>query len=347
MTPSYEFLSAPVWLITGLHVLTLALHFAAMGLVFGGLGLVLLARLDDKWHRPAVRTFLRALPSAKAATVTLGVAPLLFVQLVYHRQVYAAAIGSGWYWLAIPAAAVVAYFALYRVALVPRLAAGRVTLWLGVALAALAYVSLAYSGVFAMAEAPKTIHAAYAADPSGGSFNPDVGAWLFRWLHMLAGAFTLGAFGLGVFGRRDERLFAYAKRALVVAMSAAVLAGLVYLGTLGPVLARFLQSSALLWIGLALVLSVAALYFFFRGRLAVSGGLLFVSLLSMVANRQLLRSIRLDGIVESAAMPFRPQWSVLALFAVCFVLALAAVGYMLRLYFRAEARGAGRISTAA
>ncbi len=333
MTPSYEFLSAPVWLITGLHVLTLALHFLAMGLVFGGLGLILFARLDDKWSRPAVRTFLRALPSAMAATITLGVAPLLFVQLVYHRQVYAAAIVSGWYWIGILAAVVIAYFVLYRVALVPRLAPGRVALWLGLALAALVYASLAYAGIFAMAEAPKTIQSAYAADPSGQSFNPDVGAWIFRWLHMVAGAFTLGAFALGIFGRRDEKLFAYAKRALVIAMTAAVLAGLIYLGSLGPLLARFLQSPALAFIAVTLVLSLASLALFFRGRLAASGALLFVSLLSMVSNRQLLRSIRLDGIVDSSAMPFKPQWSVLLLFAVCFVVALGAVAYMLWLYF--------------
>jgi hypothetical protein len=333
MSPSYEFLSAPVWLITGLHVLTLALHFAAMGLLFGGLGLILVARVDDKWNRPAVRTFLRALPSAMAATVTLGVAPLLFVQLVYHRQVYAAAIVSAWYWMALLAAVVVAYFLLYRVALVPRLAPGRVSLWLTVAFVALFFVSLVYAGVFSMAEAPGTIQAAYAADASGRSFNPDLGAWLWRWFHMVAGAFTLGAFGLGVFARRDERFFAYARGALVVAMSAAVLAGLLYLGNLGPLLARFLQSPALLFIGLTLVLSLVALALFFRGRLAAAGALLFVSLLSMVANRQLLRSLRLEGVVDSAAMPFRPQWSVLVLFAVCFVLALAAVGVMLRLYF--------------
>jgi hypothetical protein len=232
------------------------------------------------------------------------------------------------------------------VALVPRLAPGRVALWMGLALAALAYISLAYAGIFSMAEAPKTIHSAYAADPTGGSFNPDVGAWIFRWLHMVAGAFTLGAFTLGIFGRRDEKLFAYAKRALVVAMSAAILAGLIYLGSLGPVLAQFLQSAALAFIGLTLVLSLAALALFFRGRMAASGALLFVSLLSMVANRQLLRAIRLEGIVDSSAMPFKPQWSVLVMFAVCFVAALAAVAYMLRLYFGEQMRTSREASKA-
>ncbi len=329
MSPSYEFLSAPVWLITGLHLLTLALHFAAMGLVFGGLGTLLLARADGRWENPARRGMLRALPTAMAATVTLGVAPLLFLQLVYHRQVYSAAIVSAWWWLGIPVAAVVAYFALYRVALAPasRPAAGPLIL----ALLALAYVSFTYSGIFALAEAPATIAATYAAHPGGTAFNPDVAAWLPRWLHMVAGAFTLGAFWLGVFTRRDERLFAFARRALVVTFAAAAVAGLVYLGTLGPLVVPFLRAGAMVWITAAVVLSLLALWLFFQRRLVLSGALLFVSLLSMVVNRQQLRTLRLDGVVDAGALPFHPQWSVLALFAVCFVLALAALGWMVRL----------------
>jgi hypothetical protein len=252
--------------------------------------------------------------------------------------VYAAAIVSAWYWLAIPAAVAVAYFVLYRVTLVPRLAAWRVALWLGLATLALLYVSLAYAGIFAMAESPATIHAAYAADPSGRSFYPELGPWLFRWFHMVAGAFTLGAFGLGITARRDERLFGFARRSLVVAMTTAAVAGLAYLGSLGELLPRFLQRGSLVWIGLALLLSLAALYLFFQRRLAAAGTLLFVSLLAMVGNRQLLRAVRLEGIVDPSAMVFRPQWSVLALFAVCFVLALVAVGYMLWLYFGQPAR---------
>ena len=35
--PDYQFLPAPLWLITVLHILTLTLHFAAMNFLLGGL----------------------------------------------------------------------------------------------------------------------------------------------------------------------------------------------------------------------------------------------------------------------------------------------------------------------
>jgi hypothetical protein len=94
--PAYEFLSAPLRVVTLLHLVTLTLHLAAMATLFGGLGALLLARVPGKHDLPAARRFTKLLPTLMAATVTLGVAPLLFLQLVYHRQAYAAAIASAW-----------------------------------------------------------------------------------------------------------------------------------------------------------------------------------------------------------------------------------------------------------
>ena len=94
--PDYNFIPAPLWLITVLHILTLTLHFVAMNFLVGGVIIVLWGKFTDRWNHPVVKKFISAFPSAMAATVTLGVAPLLFVQLVYHRQVYAASIVSGW-----------------------------------------------------------------------------------------------------------------------------------------------------------------------------------------------------------------------------------------------------------
>ena len=111
--PAYEILPAPLWLLTLLHLLTLTLHFAAMGLLFGGLGALLLTRLPERWSRPGAQRLVRLLPTLMALTVTLGVAPLLFLQLVYHRQVYAAAIVSAWFWLALVVAAAIAYLLFY------------------------------------------------------------------------------------------------------------------------------------------------------------------------------------------------------------------------------------------
>ena len=153
--PSYNFLPAPLWLITVLHILTLTLHFLAMNFLLGGLIVLLFARLKGKWEVPAVRTYIRLLPSAVAATVTLGVAPLLFLQLVYYGPVYSASIVSGRFWLFIIAAVIIAYYLLYASSF--RRESGRAGFagTLAFALPVLLYVSLVYSTVFSMAERPE------------------------------------------------------------------------------------------------------------------------------------------------------------------------------------------------
>jgi hypothetical protein len=61
--------------------------------------------------------------------------------------------------------------------------------------------------------------------------------------------------------------------------------------------------------------------------------MLFTSMFGMVATRHLLRLIRLDGSFDPSAIPVEPQWSVFAVFLVCFVLAIVLIIYMLRLFF--------------
>jgi hypothetical protein len=60
---------------------------------------------------------------------------------------------------------------------------------------------------------------------------------------------------------------------------------------------------------------------------------LFTSMFGMVSTRHILRLIRLDGVYDPSAIPVDPQWSVFAVFLVCFVLAIGLFVYMFRLFF--------------
>jgi hypothetical protein len=111
--PDTNVLPGPLWLITTLHVLTLSLHFAAMNFVIGGILIVLVEKWNGRGDNLVVRRFITLFPSAMAATITLGVAPLLFLQLVYPQQMYSAAIVSGWFWLLVIPGVILAYYFLY------------------------------------------------------------------------------------------------------------------------------------------------------------------------------------------------------------------------------------------
>ncbi len=334
--PDYNFLSAPLWLITALHFLTLSLHFAAMNFLVGGIVIVLWGKFTNRWEDPTVQRFLKLFPSAVAATVTLGVAPLLFLQLVYHRQVYAASIVSGWFWLFIIIAVIAAYYFIYSASLSDSSNHSRKSLYLTLGLVFLLYVSLVYSSVFSMAERPGEIKALYAQSQSGLMLNPQAGDYLLRWLHMLFGAITVGGFFIGFIGRDNPQAYRIGKGFFLWGMVFAAVVGLSYLLSLSDYLAAFMRTPGAYTLAVGILLAAGSIHFFFKKKFMPSALMLFVSLFAMVVNRHIVRVLKLAGQFEPSTLPVAPQWSVFILFLVCFVVALGVVYYMLRLFLRRE-----------
>ena len=330
--PGYNFFPAPLWMLTALHILTLTLHFVAMNFMVGGVIVVLAGKFTDRWHDPTVRRVVKLLPSAMAATVSLGVAPLLFLQVVYPRQVYAAAIVSAWFWLMIVAAVIVSYYLLYLASF----STGpdqRRAWYLGFALLGMVYVSFVYSSVFSMAEQPNLSAELYRQSQSGLVLNPAIGGYLFRWLHMLLGAVTLGGFFVAWLGRDHDHAFKVGKTFFLWGMIAASIAGIGWLFSLGDAILPLMKGPAIWVLFTAILLAFATHPFVLKKRFVVAAALLFASLLGMVTTRHVVRLIHLHGSYDPATITVRPQWSVFILFLVCLVLALLTIGYMLRLFF--------------
>jgi len=334
--PDYNFLSAPFWLVTTLHMVTLTLHFLAMNFMVGGIAVILFGKLNNKWNDLTVQKFVKLFPTLMAATVTLGVAPLLFVQLVLAKPVYSASIVSAWFWLMIFVVAMIAYYFLYGAAFRQNGSNGRTATYLTIALIGFVYVSFIYSSVFSMAERPDLYQALYASNQSGLVLNPEIGSYIWRWLHMLVGAVTVGGFFVGLIGRESEPIYKLGKSFFIWGMAVAMVIGMVYLFTLGEVLLPYMRSSGIWWLIIAIVLSLLSLHFYMKKNFLVSGLMLLVSVLGMVINRHVLRLLVLDGAHDPAAIPFAPQWSIFIIFLVCFVIALALVWYMLKLFFTSK-----------
>jgi len=197
-------------------------------------------------------------------------------------------------------------------------------------------VSFVYSSVFSMAERPALIQQLYAQDQSGGVFNPATGDYALRWLHMVLGAVTVGGFFVGMLGRNEPVAYKTGKAYFVGGMALASVAGIAYLMSLQPILARLMQTRASWVLLVAILLSLGSLHFFFKKNFCVSGTMLFVSMLGMVYTRHIVRLLRLGDQFRPDAYRIAPQWGPFALFLVCFVIMLALVAYMLRLFFGAK-----------
>ena len=95
-------LPAPYWVFQLLLFVTFFLHIVAMDLMVGGAVLALVAR----WRKGSLiqgsrlsSDLARKLPVLMPAVITLGIAPLLFVQVLYGQFLYTSSIILAWPWL--------------------------------------------------------------------------------------------------------------------------------------------------------------------------------------------------------------------------------------------------------
>jgi len=112
-------LPGPTAFYAALYVLTFVLHAAFMNYVLAGsLYVAWSGIMPGKGELPRGRQPLAAvlrdwLPFALSAAITAGVAPLLFVQLVYQKHFYTANLLLSWRWMVLIPALIAAFYLLY------------------------------------------------------------------------------------------------------------------------------------------------------------------------------------------------------------------------------------------
>ncbi len=114
-------LPAPVWLFRLLLLVTFFLHVVAMNFLLGGGFLAAISgargRSNVPHHRHLAERISKILPVVMAATISLGVAPLLFIQVLYGRFFYTASILMAVPWLSVIFLLVIAYYGHYYMAM--------------------------------------------------------------------------------------------------------------------------------------------------------------------------------------------------------------------------------------
>jgi hypothetical protein len=343
-------LPGPHGLLSILLQLTLACHLVAMNVTLGGSVLALLWRRSDTPQAQAfVRWFAGALPVAVAATVTLGVAPLLFVQVLYGRLFFTSSILLGGYWLALVPLLILAYYGAYRLAF-------RVTepLRRGIALAAavtLLFVTVSFlqSTNAALHLRPDVFLAKYHLRPSGLHLDLDDRSFFPRWLHALFGAIAVSGAFVALLGwlrrKRDEVFSAWAVRA-GLSWFAWTTALNVVLGTWyalalpRPVLSRVAGAdpwaASLLAVGSMLGLALVGIAVV--GLSSKRPERTVIPLLALLALTLVLMVLLREEVRRSALLPvgfshhswIEPQWGAIAAFVVCLAAAVATIAWMVR-----------------
>jgi hypothetical protein len=346
-------LPGPVWLFQVLLLVTFFLHVIAMNLLLGG-GLAgalsgTRGRANVPHHRRLSEQIFRALPVASAATVTLGVAPLLFLQVLYGRFFYTSSILIAVPWFAVIGLLCLAYYGHYFMALSDTVRRERF-LWVAwVASLFVAAIAFIYVNNMTLMLDPGRFKALYASGRSGLRLNLAEPTLIPRSLHFLVGALAVTGLAVTALGQRIHRredgpfgpwAIRYGRNWFAVATLIQIMIGVWFLFSQPPAVRNvFLGGdpvrTAHLFGGIFLALIALALMLVKpeSGKvLALSAGLVALTLLAMILVRSWVRDLAIGRLADLGSAAVRTPWDVLAVFLIFFVAALGTVGWMIRRY---------------
>lgn len=347
-------LPAPYWIFKVLLLVTFLLHLVAMNFMLGGAFLTLALRRSSGATGPRLaiaQDLAKKLPLLLPATITLGVAPLLFVQVLYGQFFYTSSIIMAWPWLLVLAILTVAYYGFYFVSYQGgrRPGIASVVLWLSTAL--LVLIGFLYSNNLTLLETPTRWAGKYFASAAGWHLNLSEPTLYARFLHFFTAAVAMGGLLLVGFAHLKSRQNAeyarvalhYGGRTFVYATLAQFVVGVWFLIAL-PRELRMLYlgdnvvATTLFLAGVAA--AIGALVFVVEAvrrndtRMATwyGLGLTSVAIGCMVVMRDLLRDAYLKPYFSPDQFAVQTQWSVLPLFLILFIAGVALFVWMARRY---------------
>lgn len=336
-------LPAPAWLLQFLLILTFVLHLLAMNLLVGGVVIMGIAHRRGKsspFYEKLAERLSRALPPTMAMTITLGIAPLLFVQVLYGQAFYTTSILMAWPWLAIVPLLIVSYYGLYIVQFKPE--------WLGNYRTAISWMSaliilfigLLFTSNSVLILDPSKWGPMYAASDTGLRLElANNGIWA-RYLHSIVAGFAVSGLGLGFLAKlyaKDDpewsrEATAYGGKWFVNGTLVNLIVGMWFLFSIPKeirmnFLGESMLDTGLLWVGV--LIALGAMHFAMKQKVAVAAGMVTASIVLMAISRHRLRAMYLNPELDPNALKVAPQWDVFVVFALLLVAGIVVVAWML------------------
>jgi len=364
-------LPAPVGLLKLLLILTFILHILAMNLALGG-GIIVAAthwrgqRRQSEHHLRLASELATRLPVALALTITLGVAPLLFVQVLYGQFFYTSSILLGYVWLSLLLILLVGYYGYYwyafrweklgarpdgHTARLRRASARAPWVITGSALL-LAVIPALFANNITLMLQPGRWWELYRTSSHWNWRDPSL---LPRYLHFLLAAIAVAGLGVLLHGLGQRRrapeyarwVMRYAGWWFIAATVIQYGVGVWFLlslpQTIWPLfLGRQATATAVLLAGV--LLSLVAIVFvraaFTAAQPARLAGAAIVALAGTVSLMAVVRDIVRDAYLAPHFRPqelrVAPQWGIVIFFGLVLLVGLGVVAYMLRLWRRGQ-----------
>ena len=323
---------------------TWVVHILLMNALVGGVVVTVIGGLRRTGPGAvAARDAAGRVPTLVALTVNVGVAPLLFMQVLYGHLFYSSSIVMAGWWFAIIPLLIIGYYAAYGVAF--KYDAARRPFLSIVTLIVLLFVAFMWTSNNTLALNPAR-WTVWFDRPDGSFLNLTEPTVWPRWLHMIVGAVSVGGLYLALV--HDNRVRGgdtdaaavrdWALRFFTHGSLATMLVGVWWLMALPePVMKLFMGgsifASVVLVAGMGLGIYAVVAAFHKKVRLAV--WLLVATVLVMAILREIVRGGHLADIFHPRDLASAPQVSPLIFFLAVFAVGIGCVVYMLKLAARA------------
>jgi hypothetical protein len=339
-------LPAPFWVFKTLLLVTFFLHIVAMNFMLGGALMAVAAWFKQRGNSYGSRLFFdlaKKIPVLLAATISLGIAPLLFLQVLYGQYFYTSSILLAWPWFLVIVLLIAAYYGFYFVSYrgqrKPR-AAGRVMLFSTTLVLIIGFI---YTNNITLGLAPSRWAEKYfSGGATGWNLNLSEPTLIPRYLHFMVSAVAMGGLLLVLMAwakwKQDEpyarQIFHFGGKAFQYATMAQFVVGFWFLFSLPrPLRTIFLGDNPLATILLSFGLAgtIASILLMSEAlrhqniRLAAFGvtSLTGLIVLSMTGMRDILRDGYLKPYFHPEQMAVKTQVSPMFLFLGLFVVGIA------------------------
>lgn len=347
-------LPAPYWVFKLLLIVTFFLHIVAMNFMLGGGVLALTAKWRSKNQANGNRVFFdvaKKLPVLLPATITLGIAPLLFVQVLYGQYFYTSSIIVAWPWFLVLVILTIAYYGFYYVSFQSGQHHGRAVGVMLFSVILIFLIGFVYSNNLSLSQTPARWGGKYFANPAGWNLNLSEPTLIPRFLHFMVAAVAMGGLLLVFMAlanwKRDteysRQLLQFGGKAFMYATMAQILVGVWFLVSL-PRDLRMLymgdSSLATILLLMGVASGIGAMFLMSdalrKDNIRVAAyyvpGMMGVAILSMSVMRDILRDAYLKPYFHPEQFAVKTQWAVFPLFLVLFLAGVALWFLMLWRY---------------
>ncbi len=345
LIPIPDTIPAPWGVFELLLILTFFAHLLFMNTM---LGTALIAWVREMRAQPTdpppCQDIANKLPYTIAFAVNFGVAPLLFLQVLYGHFIYTSSILMGVYWLSIIGLLILGYYSAYLYKMATNLPAASRKQTLTTSILLLLVIAFLFVNNITLMQTPQTWEV-YFHRPDGTFLNLADPTLLPRYLHFVVASVATGGLSLAIlaFFQRKKDAPGAAKR-ISVGMKWFTYATVVEIGTGIPFLFSLPKNVHHLFVGGAplhttlflasLIAAVCCLYYGNKERVWPATTAMAATILFMVLVRDLARQAYLAPYFHPSDLQVVPQWSPMFLFLAVLVIGIAIIIYMLKLAAR-------------